>query len=216
VKTLTLWSSNGGASGVTSSLKALLSALCRLWGHGMPTLSTLFSHRRLPLSSDPPILPSLHLPRHHSWLLRPLQSGGCFAALLVKVRIGGCFVTSSLSWSCLLVDVLPPLSAWADALPPWFLFSFCGCLATRDLAAASVTVQSWRCGVASCRFGCIGGVGSLSLWVERIVLTVLLAVVYIFVVFSRLCVHFFNVSLYLVLCALVSINLCLVVSRLCM
>ena len=45
VKTLTLWSGNGGASGVTSSLEALLSVLCWLWGHGVPTLPTLFRRR---------------------------------------------------------------------------------------------------------------------------------------------------------------------------
>ena len=111
---------------------------------------------------------------------------------------------------------MPPLSVWADALPPWFLFSFSGCLAAGDLTAVPVTAQSWCCGFPSCRFGCISGAGSLGLWVERVVLPVLLAIIYIFVVFSRLCVHFFNVSLFLVLCALVSINLCLVVSRLCM
>ena len=140
---MTFWSGNGGASGVTSSLEALLSVLCRLWGYGVPTLPTLFSHRGLPLSSDPPILPLLHHPRHHSWLLRSLHSSRCFAALLVEVRVDGCFATVSLSWSCLLVDALPPLSAWADALPPWFLLSFSGCLAAGDLAAASVTMQSW-------------------------------------------------------------------------
>ena len=85
-ETLTFWSGNGGASGVTSSLEALLSVLCRFWGHGVHTLPTLLGRRRrLPLSPDPPILPSLHLPRHHFWLLRSLQSGGCFAALLVEV-----------------------------------------------------------------------------------------------------------------------------------
>ena len=45
VKTLTLWSVNGGASGVTSSLEALLSVLYQLWGHGVPTLPTLFRRR---------------------------------------------------------------------------------------------------------------------------------------------------------------------------
>ena len=45
VKTLTFWSGNGGASGVTSSLEALLSVLCRLWGYGVPTLPTLFRRR---------------------------------------------------------------------------------------------------------------------------------------------------------------------------
>ena len=56
VKTLTFWSGNGGASGVTSSLEALLSVLCRLWGHGLLTLPTLFRyhdgcHRHLTLRS---------------------------------------------------------------------------------------------------------------------------------------------------------------------
>ena len=45
VKTLTFWSGNGGASGVTPSLEALLLSFCRLWGHGVPTLSTLFRRR---------------------------------------------------------------------------------------------------------------------------------------------------------------------------
>jgi len=40
VKTLTFWSSNGGASGVTFFLEALLSVLCRLWSHGVPILPT--------------------------------------------------------------------------------------------------------------------------------------------------------------------------------
>jgi len=35
----------GGASGVTSSFEALPSALCQLWGHLAPTLSTLSKRR---------------------------------------------------------------------------------------------------------------------------------------------------------------------------
>ena len=35
-------------------------------------------------------------------------------------------------------------------------------------------------------------------------------------VFSRLCEHFFSVSLFLVLCALVSVKLCLAASSLCL
>ena len=35
-------------------------------------------------------------------------------------------------------------------------------------------------------------------------------------IFSRLCVRFFSVSLFLVLCALVSVKLCLAASRLCL
>ena len=45
VKTLTFWSGNGAARGITSSLEALLSLFCQLWGLGVPTLSTLFRRR---------------------------------------------------------------------------------------------------------------------------------------------------------------------------
>ena len=114
------------------------------------------------------------------------------------------------------MDALPPLSVWADALPPWFLFSFSGCLAAGDLTVVPVTVQSWCCGFPSCRFGCISGAGSLGLWVERVVLPVFLAAVCVVVVYSRLCVRFFNVSLFLVLCALMLVNLYLTASRLCL
>ena len=65
-------------------------------------------------------------------------------------------------------------------------------------------------------FGCSGGVSSLGVWAERVVLSVLLAVVRIVVMFSRLCVRFFCVSLFLVLCALVLVKLCLAASRLCL
>ena len=73
--------------------------------------------------TNPLTLPLLHLPRHHFLLLRSLQSGGCFATLLVEVLLGGCFATSTLfgrmlcrwglSWSYfLVVDALPPLLVW--------------------------------------------------------------------------------------------------------
>ena len=52
VKTLTFWSGNGGTRGVTSSLEALLSSFYRLWGLGVPTLSTLF--RRCQADALPP------------------------------------------------------------------------------------------------------------------------------------------------------------------
>ena len=89
--------------------------------------------------TNPLTSPLLHLPRHHFLLLRSLQSGGCFSALLAEVHLGGCYATSTLfgrmlcrwglSWSYLLVvDALPPLLVWgacfvgsssslADALP---------------------------------------------------------------------------------------------------
>ena len=102
---------------------------------------------------------------------------------------------------------MPPLSVWADALPPWFLFSFSGCLAAGDLTAVPVTVQSWCCGFPSCRFGCISGAGSLGLWVERVVLPLLLAVVYIFIVFSRLCVFLQCFSVFSPLCSCVGQSL---------
>ena len=51
--------------------------------------------------------------------------------------------------------------------------------------------------------------GSFGLWVERVVLPVLFAVVRVVAVFSRLCVRFFSVSLFLVLCVLVLVELCL-------
>jgi hypothetical protein len=89
-------------------------------------------------------MPSLHLPHHHFWLLRSLQSGGCFTALLVEVHLGGCFATSTLFgrmlcrrgliWSCFLVDALPPLLVWADALLSWFFFSLADALPLGILA----------------------------------------------------------------------------------
>ena len=57
--------------------------------------------------------------------------------------------------------------------------------------------------------------GTFGLWVvERVVLPVLLAAVRVVAVFSRVCVRFFSVSLFLVLCALVLVKLCLAASRL--
>ena len=52
--------------------------------------------------------------------------------------------------------------------------------------------------------------GTFGLWVvERVVLPVLLAAVRVVAVFSRVCVRFFSVSLFLVLCALVLVKFCL-------
>ena len=125
-------------------------------------------------------------------LLRSLQSGGCFAALLVEVHLGGCFVTSTLfgrmlcrrglRWSCLSVDALPPLLAWADALPPWFFFTLGILVLRRRLCNHSVLAflfAGFGCSCGVCFFG----------WVERIVLSVLLAAVCV-VVCSRLCLCF--------------------------
>ena len=59
--------------------------------------------------------------------------------------------------------------------------------------------------------------GTFGLWVvERVVLPVLLADVHVVVRFSRLCVCFFSVSLFLVLCALVLVKFYLALSRLCL
>jgi hypothetical protein len=78
----------------------------------------------------PPFLLPLHLPRHHLWLHKSLQSGGCFAALLVDsfrwlfchlyfvqtdalpsefelvVHFGGCFATSLDMGGCFAAVVL--------------------------------------------------------------------------------------------------------------
>ena len=51
----------------------------------------------------------------------------------------------------------------------------------------------------------------LGSWVQ-----VLLAAVLCCRIFSRLCVRFFSVSLFLVFCALVSVKFCLAASRLCL
>jgi len=60
-------------------------------------------------------------------------------------------------------------------------------------------------------------VGTFGLWVvERVVLPVLLAAVRVVAVFSRVCVRFFSVSLFLVLCALVLVKFCLAASRMCL
>jgi len=57
---------------------------------------------------------------------------------------------------------------------------------------------------------------SLVLWVELVVFPMLLAAVRVFAVFSRLCARFFSVSLFLVLCVLVLVELYLAASRLCL
>ena len=58
--------------------------------------------------------------------------------------------------------------------------------------------------------------GSFGLWVERVVLLVLLAVVRAVAIFYRLCMRFFSVSLFLVFCALVMVKLCLITLKLCL
>ena len=79
-KTLTFWSGNGGASGVTPSLEALLSIVLPILGPwGAYPIHLVQASWRLPLSPDLLILSSLHL-HHHFWLLGSLLSGGCFAA----------------------------------------------------------------------------------------------------------------------------------------
>ena len=51
------------------------------------------------------------------------------------------------------------------------------------------------------------------LWGERVVLPVFLAVVYVVVIYSHFCVRFFSFSLFLILCALMLVKLCLAASR---
>ena len=113
------------------------------------------------------------------------------------------------------MDALLPLF-WADALPLWFVFTFGGCFAAGDLGAATEAVQPLCCWVSFCRFGCGGGVGFFGLWVELVVFPMLLAAVRVVAVFSHLCVRFFCVSLFLVLCVLVLVELYLGASRLCL
>ena len=157
-------------------------------------------------------------------LFRSLQSGGCFAALLVEVHLGGCFAISTLfgrmfcrrglRWSCLSVDALPPLLAWADALPLWFFFTLADALPLGILVLRRRLCNHSVLAFLFAGFGCSCGVGFFG-WVERVVLSVLLAAVCV-VVCSRLCLCFFSVSLFLVLCALVLVKLCLAASSLCL
>ena len=59
--------------------------------------------------------------------------------------------------------------------------------------------------------------GTFGLWVvECVVLPVLLAAVRVVAVFSCVCVCFFSVSLFLVLCAFMLVKFCLAASRLCL
>ena len=115
------------------------------------------------------------------------------------VPIGGCFATSLGLGGCFAAVVLLHLG---------------GCF------AAGILVLRWRLCNHSvfaflfAGFGCSCGVGSFGLWVERVVLAVLLAVVCVVVVCSRLCLYFFSVYLFLVICALVSVKLCLAASSL--
>ena len=120
--------------------------------------------------------------------------------MLVEVHLGGCFAISTLfgrmfcrrglRWSCLSVDALPPLLAWADALPLWFFFTLA------DALPLGISVlRLWLCNhiVVVCffaGFGCSCGVGFFGFWVERVVLPVLLAAICVVVLCPGLCLVF--------------------------
>lgn len=131
VKTLTFWSSNGGVSGVTSSLKALLPVLCRLWCHGILKLPTFFRrhggcHCHRPFdpafvsSSSPSLMVAqvasvwrmlCHLVGRSSfrWMLCHLyfvRTDALPTGFELVVRMGGCFATSVDLGGCFAAVVL--------------------------------------------------------------------------------------------------------------
>ena len=59
------------------------------------------------------------------------------------------------------------------------------------------------------------GVGSLGLWFECVALSRVACWMWFWCEFSSVCV-FFSISLFLVICALVLVKLCLAASRLCL
>ena len=119
-----------------------------------------------------------------------------------------------------LADALPPLCYLVDALPPVLLgrwpaavvVLFGGCFATVSCFVLSHLWHLWRQFIL-----CAGSTLRVVLVrVEVWSILMLLAVVRVIIVFSRLYVHFFSVSLLLVLCILVLAKLYLAASRLCL
>ena len=120
-----------------------------------------------------------------------------------------------------LADALPPLCCLVDALPPMLLGGwpaavvvlFGGCFAIVSCFVLPHLWHLWRQFIL-----CAGS--TLRVVLVRVevwsVLPMLLAVVRVIIVFSRLYVHFFSISLLLVLCILVLAKLCLDTSRLCL
>ena len=120
-----------------------------------------------------------------------------------------------------LADALPPLCYLVDALPPVLLgrwpaavvVLFGGCFATVSCFVLPHLWHLWRQFIL-----CAGS--TLQVVLVRVevwsVLPMLLAVVRVIIVFSRLYLHFFSVSLLLVLCILVLAKLCLAASKLCL
>ena len=124
------------------------------------------------------------------------------------------------SIDCLVTRV----SSLADALPPssrWVRFASGGCF-------AAVVVCSGGCFATFFRSSTLAPWSLLFLLAGLVVGSGLrsgscpvsfpccFAVVRVVVVFFRLCVHFFSVSLFLVLFALVLVKLCLAASSLCL
>ena len=100
-------------------------------------------------------------------------------------------------------------SSLADALPPWLVMrvdALPPLLGRRPLHLDVVVSASRFSGWILVR-----GIGC-----ALCLLCFCSAVVRVIVVFPRLCVCFFNVSLFLVLCALMLVNLYLTASRLCL
>ena len=119
-----------------------------------------------------------------------------------------------------LADALLPLCCLVDALPPMLLGGwpaavvvlFGGCFAIVSCFVLPHLWHLWRQFIL-----CAGSTLRVVLVrVEVWSILMLLAVVRVIIVFSRLYVHFFSVSLLLVLCILVLAKLCLAASRLCL
>ena len=119
-----------------------------------------------------------------------------------------------------LADALPPLCCLVDALPPMLLGGwpaavvvlFGGCFAIVSCFVLPHLWHLWRQFIL-----CAGSTLRVVLVrVEVWSILMLLAVVRVIIVFSRLYVHFFSVSLLLVLCILVLAKLYLAASRLCL
>ena len=119
--------------------------------------------------------------------------GGCFATD-VYFELGGCFAAIPLGFAAMVVLFGGCFAIISCFVLPhlwhlWRQFILC---AGSTLRVVLVRVEVWS------------------------VLPMLLAVVRVIIMFSRLYVHFFSVSLLLVLCILVLAKLCLAASKLCL
>jgi len=112
-----------------------------------------------------------------------------------------------------MVDALPSVCIFslADALLPW---SCCSVTASPQFhALCLLSLDIFSNSLSSIQVQLFGW--PLFGWRVWGVLPLLLAAIFIIVVFSRLCVCFFSISLLLVICVLLLVKLCLTALRLC-